>query len=284
MTAPTHPFMPWTGEVSDYASAFEALQRSLSFEVSGMPFSVPARSDYEQAFRAESLIGDSETLADHRELIAAAQAHWHSDGNNACVFAAHMSSERARVGWETYVLADHGDPAADAGALHTLWSNRILAPEAEVVSVLIPHADDVGHIVGLLRRLEQLPSWAVTDEGQEEDDEFGTVQRLGLRVDVEFGFSSEVLGFGPYAAYGYTRRAPFTELALRAKAPRKRPKHRRAFMAQVMIPGLDTADFGNWWEQTKASRAARVGAEHNDRAKARVAFALPLSAWHEETT
>jgi hypothetical protein len=149
--------------------------------------------------------------------------------------------------------------------------------------VIIPHGDEPDYIARLLHRLRQLPSWTVTDEGQEDDDELGSLQRLGLRVGVEFNFSSEVLGFGPHAAFGYTRRAPFTELALRAKQPRKRPSHMRAFMAQIVIPGLDNATFGNWWEQTKANRAARVGAEHNDRAKARVAFALPLDAWERDT-
>jgi hypothetical protein len=226
-------------------------------------------------------LGEGEHIVAQPELVAAAQAHWHADGNNACVFAAHMSAARELNGWETYVLADRGDARADAEALHALWSGRVLAPEAEVVSVLLPHGDPASYLAGLLRRLSELPSWSVSDHGQEDDPLFGTLQRVGLHVTVEFDFASEVLGFGPYAALGYTRRAPFTELAIRAKPPRKRRRDLRAFMAQVEIPGLEQDEFGLWWTQTKANRAARLGSEHDERAKARVTFALPTDTWEE---
>jgi hypothetical protein len=272
----------WLGEVGDYSEALAGLERSLRFDVSGMGFAVPTREDYESAFRVQGLLGEETDIRETPELVAAAQAHWHSDGNNGCVFASQMSSARELNGWETYVLSDNGGAREDADALHALWSSRVAAPEAEVVSVLLPHNDEPDYLAALLRRLRDLPSWSVTDEGDETDDEVGDLQRLGVRVTVEFNYESEVLGFGRYNGFGNTRRTPFTELAIRGKPPRKRRRDLRAFMAQVDIPGLDGEDFGLWWDQTKANRAARLGARHNERAKARVTFALPHEVWGGE--
>lgn len=272
----------WDGEVTEHATALEGIPRSQRHEVAGITFAVPDREDYASAFRSAGALAEGEALETNPALLAAAQAHWHADGNNACVFAAHMSSERERNGWETFVLAGRGGAAPDAEALDALVAGRVGAPEAEVVSVVLPQGDEPAYLAQLLRRLDQLPAWSITDEGQEEDAEFGHLQRIGLRVTVEFGYLSEVLGFGPFSAFGYTRRAPFTELAIRAKPPRKRPRDRRAFMAQVEIPGLEQAEFGMWWSQTKVNRAARLGTEHDERAKARVAYALPRAHWEEQ--
>lgn len=217
------------------------------------------------------------------ELVAASQAHWHAAGNNACVFASHMSEYREENGWETIVLEARGSRVADAEALAMLVMPRLLAPEAEVVSVVLPHIIAIEDVAAVLRRLEQLPAWSVTDEGEEDDDVYGKLVRLGLRVEVEFGFLSEVLGFGPFEIFGGTRRAPFTELAIRAKPPTKRPRDRRAFVAHYRIPGLTNYDTNVWWQQTKSSRAARLGPDHDERAKARVTVPLPKAIWTEDT-
>jgi hypothetical protein len=272
----------WEGEVEDYKDAFDVLRPSLILEVNGTSFSVPSREDYTEAFLNKGHLVPEEDLTAHSELVAAAQAHWHRDGNNSCVFAAQMSAERDPNGWESYVMGNQGSPQKDADAIHALWSQRLVDPYAEIVSVIIPHGDEPEYVAALLRRLSTLPSWQITDQGQESDEAFGLLQKLGLLVTVEFDYLSEVLGFGPHGAFAHTRRAPFTELAIRAKHPRKRRTGRRAFMAQVDIPGLAPDEFGAWWGQTKANRASRVGSKHDDRAKARVTFAIPASAWEED--
>lgn len=280
IAAPGRHFQ-WEGEVSDYAEAFGAIRPSLTQEVAGTAFLVPSRDDYATAFMSTGDLAHGEDLAAHAELIAAAQAHWHTGPHNACVFAAHMSKKRKANGWESYVVGDNGGPDRDAETIHAIWSQRLFDPSTEIVSVILPHGDDAGYLAQLLRRLETLPSWELIDKGQEADDLLGPLQKLGLLVNVEFEFRSEVLGFGPHAAFANTRQAPFPELAIRAKPPRKRRKDKRAFMAQVDIPGLPQDEFGIWWDQTKANRASRVGADHDDRAKARVTFAIPASTWEE---
>lgn len=272
----------WRGETKDHAAALTGLFATGEHVVLGQSFAIPTREDYGSAYRASGALGEEEELADRPELVAAAQAHWHAAGHNACVFAAHMSAGRDDNGWQTLVLGEGASPADVAVALARAVAPLLVAAEAEVVSVLLPHLSAPADMALLLRRLEQLPSWSISDEGEEEDDQHGTVVRLGVRVLVDFGFLSEVLGFGPCAEYGATRRAPFTELLIRAKPPTKRPRHRRAFVAHYQIPGLGSHETGQWWAQTTSNRIARLGPDHNDRAKARVTVALPKMTWLQE--
>lgn len=271
----------WIGETA-YHAALSAVRPSGEHRVLGQRFAIPNASDYEAALREAGALPIDRPLAAEPPLVAAAQAHWHADGNSACVFASHMSAFRDENGWETIVLAPRGTPAADAEALAVLVMPRLLAPEVEVVSVLLPHLVALGDLAALIGRLEQLPAWSLTDEGEEDDPEHGRVVRLGVRVEVEFGFLSEVLGFGPFSVFGATRRAPFSELAIRAKPPTKRPRDRRAFVAHYKIPGLTNYDTSVWWQQTKSNRTARLGPDHDERAKARVTVALPKAMWTEE--
>ncbi len=275
-------YQVWSGELTDYAEVLARVRPSGEHQVLAQRFLTPRIEDYEEAFRDAKLLDDGVALADVPHLAAVAQAHWHADGHNACVFASYMSALRTDNGWETIVLSGSGDPGEAAEQIAALVHPRLTAPEAEVVSVLLPHVDDLAELAAIIGRLSELPNWSVTDEGGEDDEEFGQVVRLGLRVGVEFGFLSEVLGFGPFAVLGATRRAPFTELAIRAKPPTKRPKHRRAFVAHYKIPGLDNFEMNLWWQQTSANRAARLGAEHEERSKARVTVALPAEMWTRE--
>lgn len=274
----------WTGEVSEYAAALATVTPSRRLAVDGVDFVVPTRADYERALREAGVLGDGEGWPQRPDLVAAVQAHWHADGHDPCVFAQHMSARRDAHGWETFVLVDHGSASADADALDALCARRLSAPEAEVVSVLVPHGESPAYLVGVLARLAALDAWEVCDEGCEDDPALGRLVRLGLRVTVEFGYSSEVLGFGSYAGLAYSRQAPFTELAIRAKPPRKPRRDKRAFMAHVDIfPPLDNPDMKEWWDRTEENRRRRLGLGHDARGKARVVFALPEQAWRRET-
>ena len=274
----------WNEEVSGYAAVLDGVTPSQRLTVEGTRFDVPTRADYEAALRQAGVLGAGEGWVERPELVAAVQAHWHAGGDDPCVFAQYMSTRRDVHGWETFVLADHGSVAADADAVDELTTERVAAPEAEVVSVLLPHGDSPAYLAGLLARLALLDAWEVCDEGAEDDPELGRLVRLGLRVKVEFGYGSEVLGFGPYAGLAYSRQAPFTELAIRAKPPRKPRRDKRAFMAHVDIfPPLDNPDMKEWWDRTEQNRRGRLGERHDARGKARVVFALPGEEWRRQT-
>ena len=85
----------------------------------------------------------------------------------------------------------------------------------------------------------------------------GDLTLLGLTVGVDLGYWSEILGFGQGDELAYTRRAPFTELAIRAKPPRSARQDRRAFMAHIPLD-VDGTTFGRWGrDKAFASRTAR---------------------------
>lgn len=277
----------WPADGGAFAAIFDDVTPTLVYRVLGQVFRVPSRGDYEQAFVRAGLLERGMDIASFPELVAAAQADWHGGGHNACAFAAYMSSRRDEVGWRTVVVGQRADAAADAAAVHAALDPTYQAPEVEVVSIVLPYVTTAEQVAALVSAMARHEAWSVTDNGTETDPDLGQLVRLGLTVDLgiccgpEFPFLSEVLVFGPIATFGRTRWAPFFEIAVRVKPPRKRPRHRRAFMAHVLIPGLEYSEMRDWGRQTKAQRTARLGADHDKRAKARVAVTLPQSAWED---
>lgn len=287
MTHRHPPDTRWHGDAGEFAGVFEDVVPTLVYRVLGQVFRVPSREDYQHAFLRAGLLEPGMDIASVSEFVAAAQADWHGGGHNACTFAAYMSSRRDDVGWQTVVLEPRADAAADAAAVHAALQPTYQAPEAEVVSIVLPHITTPEQVAGLVSAIAQHPAWSVTDNGTETDPDLGALIRLGLTVDLgvcfapEFPFLSEVLVFGPIPTFGRTRWAPFFEIAVRVKPPRKRPRDQRAFMAQVLIPGLENPEMRDWFRQTEAQRTARLGSDHDERAKARVAVALPESVWED---
>lgn len=271
--------LAWKGEIDDVAGVLDNVARSSSYETDrGLRFAIPARADYERALRDAAFLGDEEELAGRPELAAAAQAHWHAGGHNACVFAEFLSARRREGGWETYVLTDCGSGSEDANALDALVRPRLQAPEVEVVSVLLPHVGGIRRFAEVVRHLGELPDWRLRDDQAGEHPELGPVRRLELAVDVGLDHFSEVLGFGPWEPMAYTRRAPFCELAIRAKPPRRPRRDARAYMAHIEVD-LDQPEFGEWWRRTEEQRAARLGDLHDRWGKARVTLTVPEDDW-----
>lgn len=277
----------WDRDDNGFADVLNDVAPTLVYRVRHQVFRVPSRSDYEQAFLRAGLLEPGSDIESVAEFVAAAQSDWHAGGHNACTFAAYMSANRSEVGWQDFVLPRGADAAADAAAVLDVLGPTYQAPEAEVVSVVLPHVTTVDEVAALIRELVRHEAWSVIDNGIEDDPELGELVRLGVSVDLgicyspEFDFMSEVLMFGPIPTFGRTRWAPFFEIAVRVKPPRKRPPDRRAFMAHVVIPGLGTSEMRDWFRQTEAQRAARLGSDQEERAKSRVAVALPRSVWED---
>ena len=269
----------WEGEIADVADALDLVRHSVSYETDrGLRFAMPGRADYERALRDAGVLGADESIDSRPELVGTVQAHWHAGGHNACVFAEFLSARRREGGWETYVLAEGDGAEEDGAALDALVRPRLQAPEVEVVSVILPHIGDIRRFAGLARHLGGLPDWRLRDEEAGEHPELGPVRRLELAVDVGLDHFSEVLGFGPLEPLAYTRRAPFCELAIRAKPPRRPRRDGRAYMAHIEVD-LDKPEFGEWWRRTEEQRAARLGELHDRWGKARVTLAVPEDDW-----
>ena len=260
----------WTGEIDAYAPAFEQLHptgayRAVLAEVP-QDFEVATRSDYEAALRASGKLAAGASIGDDPELVAAAQAHWHASGANGCHFAMHLSENRERFGWETWVLSDRGDVTATAEAIAEKAGERLAPVDVDVLSFLVPQMEKLEELGELVESLGLREGWKLT---KLEDPLDADLVLLGLTVALDLGHWSEILGFGPGAGLANTRRAPFTELAIRAKPPRKaRPNH-RAYMADVPLDS-DSATIALWKRNTHRWRAERLGDEHDARGKAKV--------------
>ena len=267
----------WLGEPADIGSALTDLRPTGSYAVGSRRFDLPLREDYrEELARAGLLAG---ALEDDPDLAAAVQAHWHTGGHNACVFAEALSATRAASGWETHVISG-GEPEERAERVAATCTERLPVPEVQVVSVLLPRTDDPGEVVALVRHLGSLSDWRI-DDLDDVHSANGRVALVGLRARVELGHWGEVLGFGRFPGQANTRLAPFTELAIRAKEPRRPRRNQRAYMADIEMD-LDNLEMREWWHATEEARAARLGADGDPRGKARVTFALAAELWRGE--
>ena len=115
--------------------------------------------------------------------------------------------------------------------------------------------------------LSRRAEWDVHAEALSDDSPEDGAARLGVRVAVEFDHWSEVLGFGEFALQPNTRLAPFTELAIRAKAPPRPRRSHRAYMADIAVD-VEQVEFGSWWHETKREPAARLAPDQDTRGKA----------------
>ncbi|MEA2188180.1 MAG: hypothetical protein QOK16_3191 [Solirubrobacteraceae bacterium] len=260
----------WSGEIAPFVPVFECLRPSSSYRavLGGVPhdFEVATRADYEAVLRASGSLPDGAALEDNPELVALVQAHWHAAGNNGCHFAMHLSEHRQRFGWETWVMDDRDSPAATADAIADTAESRLEPVEVDVLSFVLPHVETPRALGDVVRLLGARPGWNLVENAEPRS---GDLALLGLSVGIDLGHWSEILGFGLGAPLAHTRRAPFTELAIRAKPPRRaRPNH-RAYMADVPL-NQDSATIKLWGDETKRCRAERLGDEQDALGKARV--------------
>lgn len=268
----------WQDPSDGASAAFERLQ--ISGTRQGREGSIPLalRNDYEATLRAASELGEREPIAASPLLAAAAQAHWHSLGSSGCTFAAFLSGRRLEYGWETYVIHGSSEPRELATAAAEIFAERREGPEVEVVSVLLPEVDDEALLAALLTRLGGLSDWDVRVHGEETDADLGPIVRLGVRAGVEFDHWSEVLGFGCFAAQINTRAAPFTEMAIRAKPPKRHRVNQRAYMADIDT-GFERDQVRAWWRRTEEDRLRRLAPGQDLRGKAKVSFSLLAAHW-----
>lgn len=259
----------WDGEIGPLRAVLESVRPSGVYRADhggvSREFPVFSYADYETALRAGGALSSGSSLSDHPELIAVAQAHWHASGSNGCRFAMYLSEHRERFGWETWVMRERDTETATADAIAALTHERIDEVEVDVLSFLLPHVRTSAALGEMVVRLGQRDDWRLA-EGQDPTDD--GVGLLGLSIGIDLGFWSEVLGFGQGRPLAHTRQAPFTELAIRAKPPRSARANKRAFMADVPLDE-DSATIARWGNETKRSRAQRLGDGHEARGKAK---------------
>ncbi|MDA0179156.1 hypothetical protein OJ997_02520 [Solirubrobacter phytolaccae] len=262
-------------------SALEALVPTGVYDSgAGNEFVYPTRHDYVVALRRRGLVRCERDLVSDDELVVAVQAHWYSGGHSGCLFAGYLSETRPQHGWEAIDVDADGDVASLAAYV----AARIRAPETDILSLIVPRADDAGfELASLVAALGAVEGWDLRVLGADQDADLGEIVRVSLRTAVALDHWSEILGFGRHPGQAPTRWSPFSELAIRAKEPARPDPDLRANMDDVPLTGVRPQVRAEWWRETKLSREARLGAEYDARGKARVTLAVPRATWREVT-
>ena len=242
--------------------------------------SFPRSGDYSEFLCTALGIQKPEELERYDALVAQVQADWHRQGQNGCLFARVLNSDRPSYGWTTTVVPR--SRIADATACVVAATNAsIQRVDTRIVSFLFPWLTLEEDLVALLNALGGAPGWTVTATTLDAEH-----TNVAVRLALEEGtVTSWVLGFGPFAVLPRTRRSPFTEIVVLVK-PKMKGQHRmdndmtRAHLADVPISVLGDPEFRGLVERTAAHRLFILGGDKEEnRAKAKVTVTVSSAAW-----
>ncbi|MGB8955810.1 MAG: hypothetical protein WCC10_10590, partial [Tumebacillaceae bacterium] len=211
------------------------------------------------------------------------QRHWHTSGQNGCVFAQNLARKQKEYGWETYVITETVDRIGqDVQARITdRIQEAIASPDCQVLSLLFPQITKEDDLTTLIHILKETPPIFL-----EKETEIGEFITLALRVDVTGdGILSWLMSFGPFSFYPKTRIAPVLELTIRTKPKpekifeRLNQDRNTAHLADVPLVGMDDHVAHSVWNATLKNTRDILGEEPNDLSAAKSTFVLPKSLW-----
>lgn len=255
---------------------------SESAEISGWVF--PNRLDYEQYFLHKRIIQTPAELWERDELVISVQQHWHTKGQNGCVFARALATQPEKYGWQMQVI---NLPASEIGEAKTIslidscLEEAIQLPSCGIISFLFPQIVTAEQLADSLYGL--LKSTNILLDHTTQINEFVT---LALRIPInENDVLSWPLGFGPFPFLPNTRQAPVTELAIRTKPKpedlfeKLTPDRQAAHLADVPLQA-SLKVYHTFWDATQQRTHSLLNGSNREFAKARVTFTLPQSVWH----
>lgn len=244
----------------------------------------PTRTNYEDYFLKKGIIDHPDELWNNEELVAQVQRHWHTSGQNGCVFAQQIARKPDEYGWESYVVNEPIENIRQEIVQQNI-TQRILqgiqAPGCEMLSLLFPQVTEEADLITLIRTLKDTPPIFAQDE-----NEYGEFITLALRIDITGeGVLSWLLSFAPFSFYPKTRIAPVVELAIRTK-----PKPNEIFellnqdreaahLADVPLVGMDDHTAHSVWKATLKNTRDILGEEPDELSAAKSTFVLPKSLW-----
>jgi hypothetical protein len=238
----------------------------------------PARLDYEQYFIQKGIVTTPEEFWGNDDLIIAAQRHWHTAGQNGCVFAQTAATKSEAVGWQS--LVSHDAEGAELQKQIQAAIEAIEQPGVENLSLLFPHITDPSDVARLVRSLPQVSDRFQIFERPYEDRVI-TAIRMRLNDD---GVLSWVVGFGPFDFLPTTRQSPITELAIRTKPKPPEIFHRlskdpmAAHLADVQL-GVSDQVMERLWTATQAQTHELLEGQDRAFSSAKVTYAFPAEYW-----
>lgn len=254
-----------------------------STQINNMRFS--ARDDYVAYFRSHGMVQEGQDPWKNDKLVIATQRHWHTHGQNGCVFAQVAATRADDVGWDSRVLSKEGLLSEGKNVVHKIdeiFEGAINNEGNQNLSLLFPNIETPQQLVTLLKDIRDTSTKIIVHDTQLTDY---TV--LALRGKLGGGVLSWLVGFGPFDFLPLTRQSPITEIAIRTK---KKPEiifHKlnqdrdAAHLADIPL-GLNDKLMDTLLDKTKSRTGEILAGTSRKLSSAKVSFAIPTKYWHAE--
>lgn len=177
---------------------------------------------------------------------------------------------------------------SDAAALADQIAARITAfvadPTVIAATLVFPDVTRLQTLVHVATALKSYPHWRVRRRVlRPHASTSATFVAFNIVRDIPAQSArcpSEVLVLGPFQAFPNTRRAPVTALEMFVGVAPKRQRDgkatKKAHLADVPIEFPTARAFERTWENSKRARLRSLGGIDDKRAKAKVAFVVPM--------
>ena len=246
----------------------------------------PSRQDYLEFLVAERLITRESDFSNRSDLVQGVYLDWLRRGQVGCIFAQLLGRARNRVGLRTVVVPDCSRTQAQvrdlADAIDQLIKGAAEDREIEAITILLPAIVSPEDLVKLLLALSRLVGWKI-----EIEREWRTLTIVGLRTVIGPRVWTEILGLGPMAFLPPTRQSPVTSLEVRTKDKGSIWSRITRTMRAAHLAYLPTDRFltpqqhrTRFKTLTPALKKRILGGNEDERAKARVTFAVPSAMWN----
>lgn len=219
---------------------------------------------------------EADLLANRPELVSELMLSWIGYGQTGCHFATKLARSPAESGLLSVAYLDSPSEAM----VESFEALLLDAPAAfEAVQFILPRVQSPEDAIQLLSNLGAHPRWYTTSIPNEQGDE----DLVGLRWRLPGGrYVSWVLGFAPLETMPFTRRAPYTALFMRMKAPEFHDPDRpteddllAVHLADVPHRLSSESLLQKWWRNTRQTKTELLAGELTSAARARVTFSLP---------
>lgn len=265
--------------------AFSIIGESISGSLQQGSWHFPTRNDYIDYLLGTNLVSDPNDIWQNDRFTVAIQRHWHSRGQNGCVFAQVAANGAGQNGWHSIVIKGEIQDVVSPENQRNIGSNIALAihdPDCQIISFLFPQVVDPGDLVTLLRSLTNTPNIILRDATKHDD-----MITFALRVAITNApkiVLSWLMGFGPFTFFPTTRQAPVTELAIRTKVKpdkiyeRLNQDREAAHLADMPLELAEQA-WPRIWNATLNRTRVILGGEPNFFSAARTTFSVPWKLW-----
>lgn len=203
--------------------------------------------------------------------IVATQLEFFQKNKTGCAFAAFAARNPVYYGWRHVVLS------ATPSDIDTALDEAMGDESTTTISLIFPQITSIAELQNFVDDVIGKCSTLWIEQDQEWDDR----RCVGIRGKVS-GCSSWVTGFGPFTCLPNTRRAPFTELALRVK-PRphfkfvmKAAQAGTIHLADMDLLGISECCFRRMWDASTYRVKRLLGAPADLKSAAKTTFALPV--------